>query len=109
MIYAVDFVEDKFITVEIPVVSEDDFYYHLDWDSLTYEQKHATGWNAFFDKDDEGTSNWTADKDNFDAVKENFIRHKISQLQETAQQVNSLLAHAVASAHELGFKEEVTL
>lgn len=99
-IYAIDFLEDKFVTVEIPIMIENEFYYHLDWDRLTYEQKHATGWNSFFNKDDEGTSNWTTDKDSFDKIKENFIRNKISQLQEDVNYANSILNNAVASAYE---------
>lgn len=101
VIYVVDFLEDKFITVEIPVMIENDFYYHLDWDKLTYEQKHATGWNAFFDKDDEGTSNWTTNKDNFDKIKENFIHNKISQLQQNVDFANALLAAATESAKDM--------
>ena len=101
-IYAIDFLEDKFFTVEIPVMIENDFYYHLDYDRLTYEQKCATEWNIALDKDKEGTYNWTTDKDNFNQLKENFIRNKILQLQEDVNYANSILNTAVASAYELG-------
>ena len=101
-IYAIDFLEDKFFTVEISVMSEDDFYYFLDYDRLTYEQKYATDWNIVLDKDKEGTYNWTTDKDNFNQLKENFIKNRISQLQEDVNYANSILNTAVASAHELG-------
>lgn len=101
-IYAIDFLEDKFLTVEIPVMSEDDFYYFLDYDRLTYKQKYATDWNIAVDKDKEETYNWTTDKDNFNQIKENFIKNKISQLQEDVNYANSILNNAVASAYELG-------
>lgn len=101
MIYAIDFLEDKFFTVEIPVMSENEFYYFLDWDRLTYEQKHATGWNIALDKDKEGTSNWTTDKDSFDKIKENFIRNKIAQLQKEVDLANAILASATESAKDL--------
>lgn len=100
-IYAIDFL-DKFFTVEIPVMSEDDFYYHLDYDKLTYEQKYATEWNIALYKDKEGTYNWTTDKDNFNKIKENFVTNKISQLQKDVNYANSILNNAVASAYELG-------
>lgn len=103
-IYAIDFLECKFIMVEIPVVSEDDFYYFLDYDRLTYEQKYATDWNIALDKDKEGTYNWTTDKDNFNKIKENFVKSRISQLQENVNYTNSILNNAVASAYELGVK-----
>ena len=101
-IYAIDFLEDKFFTVEIPVLSENDTMYFLDYDRLTYEQKYATDWNIVVDKDKEGTYNWTTDKDNFNQIKENFIKNKISQLQEDVNYANSILNNAVASAYELG-------
>ena len=53
-IYAIDYL-DKFFTVEIPVMSENDTMYFLDYDRLTYEQKYATDWNIALDKDKEGT------------------------------------------------------
>ena len=102
-IYAIDFLGDKFVTVEIPVMIENEFYYFLDYDRLTYEQKHTTGWNIALDKDKEGTSNWTTDKDSFDKIKENFIRNKISQLQEDVNYANSVLNTAVASAYEFRY------
>ena len=101
-IYAIDFLEDKFVTVEIPVMSENDTMYFLDYDILTYEQKYATDWNIAVDKDKEGTYNWTTDKDNFNKIKENFIKNRISQLQEDVNYANSILTNAVASAYELG-------
>lgn len=101
-IYAVDYLEDKFITVEIPVMSENDNMYFLDYDKLTYEQKYATDWNIALDKDKDGTYNWTTNKDNFNQIKENFVRIRISQLQEDVNYANSMLNHAVASAYELG-------
>lgn len=103
-IYAIDYLEDKFITVEIPVMSENDTMYFLDYDKLTYAQKYATDWNIALDKDKEGTYNWTTDKDNFNQIKENFVRIRISQLQEDVNYANSILNHAIASAYELGIK-----
>ena len=101
-IYAIDYLEDKFITVEIPVITEDGFYYYLDYEKLTYEQKYATDWNIALDKDKDGTTNWTTDKDNFNKIKENFVKNRITQLQEDVNYANSMLNHAVASAYELG-------
>ncbi len=100
-IYAIDYL-DKFFTVEIPVMSENNTMYFLDYDRLTYEQKYATDWNIALDKDKEGTYNWTTDKDNFNKIKENFIKNRISQLQEDVNYANSILNTAVASAYELG-------
>ena len=100
-IYAIDFLEDKFFTVEIPVMSENDTMYFLDYDILTYEQKYATDWNIVLDKDKEGTYNWTTDKDSFDKIKENFIRNKISQLQQDVDLANAILASATESAKDL--------
>lgn len=102
-IYAIDY-QDKFFTVEVPVMSENDTMYFLDYDRLTYAQKYATDWNIALDKDKEGTYNWTTDKDNFNKIKENFVNNKISQLQEDVNYANSILNHAVASAYELGIK-----
>ena len=104
-IYAIGFLEDKFITVEIPVMIENEFYYFLDYDRLTYEQKYATDWNIALDKDKEGTYNWTTDKDNFNQIKENFIKNKISQLQEDVDLANAILASATESAKGL-YKEK---
>lgn len=102
-IYAIDY-QDKFFTVEVPVMSENDTMYFLDYDRLTYAQKYATDWNIALDKDKDGTYNWTTDKDNFNKIKENFVNNKISQLQEDVNYANSILNHAVASAYELGIK-----
>lgn len=104
-IYAIDFLEDKFITVEIPVMIENDTMYFLDYDRLTYEQKYATDWNIALDKDKEGTYNWTTDKDNFNQLKENFVKNRISQLQEDVDLANAILALATESAKGL-YKEE---
>lgn len=102
-IYAIDY-QDKFFTVEVPVMSENDTMYFLDYDRLTYAQKYATDWNMALDKDKDGTYNWTTDKDNFNKIKENFVNNKISQLQEDVNYANSVLNRAVASAYELGIK-----
>lgn len=102
-IYAIDY-QDKFFTVEVPVMSENDTMYFLDYDRLTYAQKYATDWNMALDKDKDGTYNWTTDKDNFNKIKENFVNNKISQLQEDVNYANSILNQVVASAYELGVK-----
>ena len=90
--------------VEIAVMSENDSMYFLDYDRLTYKQKYATDWNIALDKDKEGTYNWATDKDNFNQLKENFVKVKISQLQEDVNYANSILNNAIASAYELGIK-----
>ena len=105
-IYAIDLLlEDKFITVEIPVMIESEFYYHLDYDRLTYEQKYATGWNAVLDKDEDGTTNWTTNKSEFPKLAEKFIQNKLSELQKHVNLANASLIKATESAKGL-YKEE---
>lgn len=105
-IYAIDYLEDKFITVEIPVITEDGFYYYLDYEKLTYEQKYATDWNIALDKDKDGTTNWTTDKEQFEDIKKHFASKTIKQIQRQITMENERLNKTLESAYLIGALED---
>lgn len=101
-LYVINY-DNRFFTVEIPVMTENDTQYFVDFERLTADQKRALDWDDVLDKSQENTANWTTDKTRFETLKHEYIKNKLAQFKANAICANDRLDRAVLSAHHMGF------
>ena len=102
-IYAINY-DTEFFIAEIPILTESDQAYILDYERLTTDQQRALDWEDTLGKNEENTTNWTTDKARFESLKQEYIKNKLTQLNASAICATSRFDRAVLSAHRMGFK-----
>lgn len=101
-LYVINY-DNRFFTVEIPVMTENDTQYFVDFERLTADQKRALDWEDVLDKSQENTINWTTDQTRFETLKQEYIKNTLAQLNAGAICATSRFDRAVLSAHQMGF------